>query len=211
MIQHKDYKWKQAVHKWISIYPLLNAKIEQIESDYYFVKIESNTNDVKLENIKFLTINSESLNKTNNNNYNTIIDLIIENESFNKIDLNNKLWRLTLIRSNDNNNDFDIIFTIHHSITEGRNVIYIFQQLLSIFEDLYVNKETKLESYKILPGRTNLFQKAGNSTDLILTKNETPSFLSINEAKSIETRFLHIQNERNKVLFNFTWFIWIIS
>jgi len=181
--QYKDL-FKQAVHKWISIHPLLNAKIEQIESDYYFVKIESNNNDyVELENIKFLTIDSES----NNNNYNTIIDLIIENESFNKIDLNNKLWRLTLIRSNDNNNDFDIIFTIHHSITEGRNVIYIFQQLLSIFEDLHVNKETKLESYKILPGRTNLFQKAGNSTDLILTKNETPSFLSINEAKSIET------------------------
>jgi hypothetical protein len=181
--QYKDL-FKQAVHKWISIHPLLNAKIEQIESDYYFVKIESNNNDyVELENIKFLTIDSES----NNNNYNTIIDLIIENESFNKIDLNNKLWRLTLIRSNDNNNDFDIIFTIHHSITEGRNVIYIFQQLLSIFEDLHVNKETKLESYKILPGRTNLFQKAGNSTDLILTKNETPSFLSIDEAKSIET------------------------
>jgi len=68
MIQHKDYKWKQAVHKWISIYPLLNAKIEQIESDYYFVKIEDNNNDyLELENIQFLTIDSESLNKSNNN------------------------------------------------------------------------------------------------------------------------------------------------
>jgi len=185
--QYKDL-FKQAVHKWISIHPLLNAKIEQIESDYYFVKIESNNNDVELENIKFLTIDSESLNKTNNNNYNTIIDLIIENESFNKIDLNNKLWRLTLIRSNDNNNDFDIIFTIHHSITDGRNVIYIFQQLLSIFEDFYTNKMSEIKSYSILPGLYELFLKeADDNLPLLIPQNVMPSFLSIDEAKSIET------------------------
>lgn len=182
--QYKDL-FKQAVHKWISIHPLLNAKIEQIESDYYFVKIQDNDDD-EFENIQFLTIDSKSLNKSNND-YNTIVDLIIENESFNKIDFNNKLWRLTLIRSTDNNYDFDIIFTIHHSITDGRNVIYIFQQLLSIFEDLYTNKMSEIKSYSILPGLYELFLKEADNSPLIIPQNKLPSFIEIDQAKSIET------------------------
>ena len=123
--------FKKTIQKWILLHPLLTAKIGLVESELYFVSTEP---DAELKNVQFYNIDSESLinsNKPTQKQYDEIIDLLLENESFSKLSNDDKLWRLTFIKQTNTVNDFDIIFSIHHSITEGRNVCYIFLQLLA--------------------------------------------------------------------------------
>lgn len=178
--------FKKTIQKWILLHPLLTAKIGLVESELYFVSTEP---DAELKNVQFYNIDSESLinsNKPTQKQYDEIIDLLLENESFSKLSNDDKLWRLTFIKQTNTVNDFDIIFSIHHSITEGRNVCYIFLQLLNMFEEAYTNKPCLLQTHLILPSMEDLFLRKLNENNqdaAPVPSIKRPSFIDYEKAK----------------------------
>ena len=69
---------KQSIKKWSAAHPFLNAKVKNIDSEFYFIKEES-SNEL-LTNVKFLNVNS-----TEQQEYDDLVELLLEAENMTKI------------------------------------------------------------------------------------------------------------------------------
>jgi len=190
---------KESIHQWSSVHPLLNAKLVKIDTSFYF----ANNNNKQTNNLKFLNVNT-----LDQNDYNNLVELLVETETATKLNTNEKLWRLTFIRqesANGNEFTFDIIFTVHHSIIEGRNMCTLILKLLDTFEQShYLKNNNKVlnqsnKCYSVLPSVEDLFIKRFNpnnqtTTDVVgLFK---PSFINNELAKIDSVEQTHVKYEK---------------
>ena len=154
---------EESITSWKKIHPFLCAKIKTFKDDKnklfskerYFVYADKKTKINKLDNVfymKFLTAN-KSKNKSN------YWKLLHERElNLEQVDCKNGLlWRLNFVELNSppvsNHYEYSMTLTIHHGITDGINCYYILKQLLSILENLILNKhdESELKPFDINP------------------------------------------------------------
>lgn len=116
--------FKESIQKWLWLHPFLRAKIEKYQLNHYF--IDNGRNNNKTDNIDFYTVEF-----SDNTQYDELIQLFLEIETTKKINPQGKLFRLKLFKPSKKNGTlnnkfiYDVIFTIHHSITEGNILIRI--------------------------------------------------------------------------------------
>ena len=201
--QHLDVM-KQSIRKWSSAHPFLNAKIKKIDSEFYFTKSNQEDDNNELTNVKFLNV------KTNEQKeYDDLVELLLEAENMTKIKTEQKLWRLTFIKQMNQTNEtefsFNIILSIHHSVTEGRNMFSLLFSLLDVFEKAYQNKSIDLKHYNFMPSVEDLFIKRNNpnnqtTTDVIGLF--MPSFIDSEKAKidSIENTILKYEKYSHVII-----------
>lgn len=109
---------------WVKRHPFLAAQIHRSDTERFFVKM---SNPFRFDNVEF----SET---TNPDEWRSVM----ENEMNTRFDMSQgPLWRLKAIRIRSSQVDDEItkyafVFTTQHSITDGRNAVEIFIQLMNI-------------------------------------------------------------------------------
>lgn len=180
--QHLDLM-KQSIKKWSAAHPFLNAKVKNIDSEFYFIKTNEESSNELLKNVKFLNVNS-----TEQQEYDDLVELLLEAENVTKIKTEEKLWRLTFIKQMNQTNEFnfDIILSIHHIATEGRNMFSLILSLLDLFEKSFHNESIDLKPFNVLPSVEDLFIKKNNPNNATTTDVIgffKPSFIDSEKAK----------------------------
>jgi hypothetical protein len=114
----------KAIHHWIKIHPLLNSRIVIRNNDFYFeFDNEMNKN---LTNIKFLNYVGEN----DVENWKFLVNYDLCCPFLSQI---GPLWRLYFLKLSQYK--YVVVMNFHHSLTDGRNLCAIYQQLLRIIED----------------------------------------------------------------------------
>ena len=137
----------KSIQTWKRLHPFLNAKIVVREDDAhpkfsherYFAQNENTCES----NVTFVKLVTNDPNNNNDSSYNEHWKLLHERElnaePVGRPNSNLFLWRINLIQLNDSSttgkHEYCLIFTAHHSITDGRNGFCILRQLLQIIEE----------------------------------------------------------------------------
>lgn len=179
--------FKQSIQTWISMHPFLSAKIQNFSFYSYFVY---DTNIDPLRDVDFYCVEAPS-----EDSYHDTLRLFLEKETQIKLRHDEKLWRLKLIKlirseqceSDSLKYDYDFIFTVHHSITEGRNAYFVLLQLLDIFESLCRNlkKYECVKPLSILPSMEDMFLRSTPnmlSSTSFVSGFRKPSFVNLEKA-----------------------------
>lgn len=147
----------KAIKEWKKLHPFLRCKVTSIlneqrnNKEHYFCYQDDDSN----KNIKFISLEDKES-----------VKLIVEKEPHLEIDINNELmWRILICIVNDDIEKGQyLIFTIHHSIMDGRCSYYILLQLLDIIESIYLGKFKPIEGEPmILESIEELFFKNMNT------------------------------------------------
>lgn len=135
--KHKD-KVLEAIHFWINIHPLLNSRIVAKNDKSYF-EFDNQMNK-NLNNVRFLRYISQNVDKLDIG-----WQLLVEHELSNSfISQTGPLWRLYIIKIKLNKYAF--VLNFHHALTDGRNTLALFQQLLKIIENYCIDGKTNIKN-----------------------------------------------------------------
>ena len=151
---------KNAICKWKEAHVLLRScilidKNEPLKRNFALAS-DSIANDLK--NVKFIEFSSKR---------SDYWKILYENELLKPFDHENGLlWRLYFIKDNSDN-FYRLIFTMHHSLGDGRNHFCLLHQLLQIIESLHLNTTVNLKQYEILPSLETLLLPDQNLNDNI--------------------------------------------
>lgn len=167
-----------AISLWMQIHPLLQSKIKTLQvydkrnNEFLECGYFERASEEKIkshDNVIFLRF--KSIKKFDSDK---IWKLLLENELISPLDaINGLLWRIKLIELDSSTNTSDLqvfkyglIFTAHHSITDGRNAFAIILELIELIEHVYIKKINKIneESIKIAIYETNFENDPRNVT-----------------------------------------------
>jgi hypothetical protein len=218
---------KNAIVEIKKMYPFLNAnKIDDKSTNKSYFVINTQNQETFLNNIEFLTILDSNYSNqyisTNENKYDAVSKLLIDRELVENVDYSNKpFWKMIFLKigpiTDSNYYLYDVIITVHHSISEERSNYTVFMKLLDTIDMIYKKSydSKKLVEYKLIPSVGQIVQKIPSLVDSnkylplfkkppifdlkLVDKHE--KFDQLNHINSGDLNTIEIRCEKNKKSF----------
>lgn len=185
----------QIIRQWMSLHPLLRAKIERIDEASYFVLDQStDSDDDWMENVKYLSIQPGS---EPEKVFDDVSWLLCEKELGSGY-CNRLLWSLVILelcKESTIAKEYEIILTMNHTISEGRNSHVLLLQLLDLIEynwflDRSPSVRNPLKEYQVVPSVDELyFDNFDQSAQTRRASVLKPGFINPAEAQKNPTKF----------------------
>ena len=179
----------KSIQEWKKLHPFLRSTIVKLEdSDHknfsherYFANLNE-VHSTKLDNVSYLKLER---NNDQNNYWKLFHERELNSEPIGGAGDAYFLWRINFIQLSHSLDKFEycLTFTVHHSITDGRNSYAILNQLLEIMEEHILNRydESKYEKFKV-----------NSSLDEMLLSSQGPDVSAI----KFKSRFEHSPNDK---------------
>lgn len=186
----------QSINEWKEIHPLLNCKVVDINSKFYFTKIYEELSENS--NVQFFKIVFK--NEPDNQTKELVWKLLLDHETSTSIDaFNGLLWRLTFIKYDcprlSETFEYSIIFNANHAITDAKIELMNIIELLEIILDISNERYFKKNRHQILPYIDDIFENVTvGVSDFIHENPKKPNFTSYKKSA------IKIQNGSNSKL-----------
>lgn len=161
-------KYEEAVLAWQKRDPFLQCRIvKQAEDDFYFEYVPDSKIETTVKtNLTYLKLSRQFDSETESNIWKGLVELepTIPISCYEDL-----LWRIKILELSPTDNTFNyvLIFTLHHSISEGRGIIRSILELNEMFEATYLNENIDKSCRQVTPCFENALKDKFNGESRI--------------------------------------------
>ena len=160
---------QNAINELKKIYIFLNANKydDKATNKSYFV-IKPQSQESIMKNIEFISFKHSNNSDLDQVKHEEVSKLLIEKELAENVDYSNNLfWKMIFVKIGSTDSNcflYDLIFSVHHSISEERANYKVMMRFLDIIDMIY-NKSydfSKSKEFKMMPSISEVLQEMPN-------------------------------------------------